>query len=433
MQRHESYTPTQMDWAREIPSHWTVGRLKRTIRSCVNGVWGNDPKGVDDIVCVRVADFDRKKLSVATEKLTIRDIPVKDRTSRILKKNDLLLEKSGGGDSQLVGQVVAFDHDFEAVTSNFVAKMTAATGYNSKYLVYLHSCLYTNKINFRSIKQTTGIQNLDSASYFDELVPMPPLEDQDRIVIFLDLKTADIDTAIGKKQRLIELLQEQKNILVSKVVCRGLNPDISMRDSGVSWLGCVPSHWKVSPNRYVFREQNERSLKGEETHLSMSQRYGLVPAKELDVLTLQSESYDGAKLCRNGDLVQNRLKAHLAVFGVAPCDGLVSPDYSVFRLRNPSHQPVFFERLFKTPAYLSEFNRRVRGIVVGFLRLYSDDFNAIPALIPPPEEQEEIVIFINRLNKDFTLMQGKIEDEIEALKEMKNVLISEVVTGKIKV
>ena len=120
-------------------------------------------------------------------------------------------------------------------------------------------------------------------------------------------------------------------------------------------------------------------------------------------------SYDGAKLCKAGDLVQNRLKAHLAVFAVAPCDGLVSPDYSVFRLQNRENSPIFFERLFKTPIYLSEFNRRVRGIVVGFLRLYSDDFNAIPALVPPQEEQLSIVKYINQLNADFGAMQEKIE------------------------
>src|SRR5690606_14365682 len=182
---------------------------------------------------------------------------------------------------------------------------------------------------------------------------------------------------------------------------------VPLCDSGVTWIGAVPAHWKVIPNRYIFREQNARSLHGEETHLSMSQRYGLVPAKELDVQTLQSESYDGAKLCQKGDLVQNRLKAHLAVFAVAPCDGLVSPDYSVFRLQNSENQPVYFERLFKTPNYLGEFNRRVRGIVVGFLRLYSEDFNAIPALVPPCDEQAEIVKFIEATNKDFDNIRAK--------------------------
>ena len=214
---------------------------------------------------------------------------------------------------------------------------------------------------------------------------------------------------------------------------RGLNPEVPLCDSGVSWIGEIPAHWKAIPNRYIFREQNARSLCGEETHLSMSQRYGLVPAKELDVQTLQSESYDGAKLCQKGDLVQNRLKAHLAVFAVAPCDGLVSPDYSVFRLQNSENQPVYFERLFKTPNYLGEFNRRVRGIVVGFLRLYSEDFNAIPALVPPCDEQLEIVRFIETTNKNFEDIRAKIDAEISMLRELKAITVASAVTGKIKV
>lgn len=282
-----------------------------------------------------------------------------------------------------------------------------------------------------------GVGTIQRNLYWPQLkrsrVIVPPQEEQHRIVTFLDQKTAEIDAAIAKKERLIELLQEQKNTRIHQAVLRGLNPEVSMRDSGVAWIGTVPEHWQVIPNRYIFREQNARSLLGEETHLSMSQRYGLVPAKELDVQTLQSESYDGAKLCQKGDLVQNRLKAHLAVFAVAPCDGLVSPDYSVFRLQNSENQPVYFERLFKTPNYLGEFNRRVRGIVVGFLRLYSEDFNAISALVPPCDEQAEIVKFIEATNTDFENIRAKIDAEIVMLRELKAITVASAVTGKIKV
>ncbi|MDA3831834.1 MAG: restriction endonuclease subunit S, partial [Spirochaetales bacterium] len=305
---------------------------------------------------------------------------------------------------------------------------------NHKYLGYLFK---VKPFQQSLIKISKGMMELRESIEFDEfkklVLPVPPRVEQDRIVAFLDQKTAEIDDAIAKKERLIELLQEQKNIRIHQAVLRGLNHDVPLRDSGVAWIGEIPAHWKVIPNRYVFREQNKRSLRGEETHLSMSQRYGLVPAKELDIKTLQSESYDGAKLCQKGDLVQNRLKAHLAVFAVAPCDGLVSPDYSVFRVENPENLPVYFERLFKTPNYLGEFNRRVRGIVVGFLRLYSEDFNAITALVPPVEEQAEIVRFIETTNKDFEDVQAKIDAEIPMLRELKAITVASAVTGRIKV
>ncbi|NEQ32074.1 MAG: restriction endonuclease subunit S [Leptolyngbya sp. SIO4C5] len=134
-------------------------------------------------------------------------------------------------------------------------------------------------------------------------------------------------------------------------------------DSVIPDLGEVPAHWKVARNRFLFREQNDRSLDGKETHLCMSQKRGLVPSNDFEDKTLQSESYEGARLCKQGDPVLNRLKAHLSVFATAPCDGLVSPDYSVFRLQDSEMVPKYFEHLFKTSVYLSEFNRRVRGIV----------------------------------------------------------------------
>ena len=165
----------------------------------------------------------------------------------------------------------------------------------------------------------------------------------------------------------------------------------------------------------------------------MSQRLGLIPSSELDVLTLQSESYEGAKLCKQGDLVLNRLKAHLAVFSVAPSDGLVSADYAVYRLNNPDDVPKYFEALFKKNEYLGEFNRKVRGIVVGFYRLYSDEFKAIPCLHPPAEEQMEIAAHIDQIQNHVKAAVRCIENEINSMHELRSILIANAVTGKIKI
>jgi type I restriction enzyme S subunit len=261
---------------------------------------------------------------------------------------------------------------------------------------------------------------------------LPPSDEQDRIVNFLDQKTVKIDEAIAKKQRLIELLKEQKAILINQAVTKGLNSNVPMCDSCVEWIGEIPAHWQVIPNKFIFKEINERSKKGLEMHLSMSQKRGVVPATEV-AKSLESESYEGAKLVFKNDLVLNRLKAHLAVFSPSSYDGLVSPDYSVFRLRNPEYQVSFFSNLFRTPIYLAELNRRVKGIVVGFLRLYSDDFNAIPSIVPPEQEQQEIVLEINRISDEVKLLTDLTEQEIEKLNEFKQTLIAHAVTGKIKV
>lgn len=422
MQRHESYKPSGIQWVSEIPEHWDVQRAK----------WLFDrkerpPRPEDGVVTA----FRDGQVTLRTNRRTEGFTnAIQEHGYQGIRKGDLVIHAMDA----FAGAIGVSESDGKS-TPVYAAcvprnKYPANSYYYAYMLRYMAHSGYIESLSKGIRERSTDFRFVE----FRELpMPIPPQDEQDRIVGLLDQKTAEIDEAIAKKHRLIELIKEQKTIQINQAVLRGLNSDVPMRDSGVQWIGAIPAHWKVTPNRYLFWEQNSRSLRGEETHLSMSQRYGLVPAKELDVQTLQSESYDGAKLCQKGDLVQNRLKAHLAVFAVAPCDGLVSPDYSVFRLQDQENQPVYFERLFKAPNYLGEFNRRVRGIVVGFLRLYSDDFNAIPSLVPPPEEQAEIVSFIESTNKKFDDVQIKIEVEIAMLRELKATTVAAAVTGKIKV
>jgi len=164
-------------------------------------------------------------------------------------------------------------------------------------------------------------------------------------------------------------------------------------DSGLPWIGQIPSHWKTRRNRFIFREMDRRSQYGKETHLSMSQVFGLVPSKSLGRKSLQSESYAGGKLVEKGELVLNRLKAHLGVFARAKQAGVISPDYSVFSIK-PDAAVDYCEALFKTPMYVAEFRRRTKGIVEGFWRLYTDDFYNIQSLLPPRAEQDQIVAYL---------------------------------------
>ncbi|WP_457279901.1 restriction endonuclease subunit S [Polaromonas sp. P5_D5] len=421
MQRHEKYKPSGAKWIGDVPAHWDV----RPGFTCFEENKDRNKKLTEKTVL----SLSYGRIVVKPEEKMTGLVPESFDTYQLIKPGDIVIRTTDLQNDQ-TSLRVGLAHDGGMITSAYLG-LRCKPAVSPAYMFRVLESYDALKVFYG---MGSGLrQNMDFGDFKRLLIPIPPKEEQGRIVTFLDQKTAEINNAIGKKAALIGLIQEQKTILINQAVTQGINASAPRRDSGVPWLDPIPAHWKVIPNRYVFREQNQRSLKGEEIHLSMSQRYGLVPAKELDIQTLQSESYDGAKLCREGDLVQNRLKAHLAVFGVAPCDGLVSPDYSVFRLRDQTNQPIFFERLFKAPGYLAEFNRRVRGIVVGFLRLYSEDFNAIPAIVPPADEQADIVKFINRVNEDFATMQGKIETEISALKEMRSALIAESVTGKIKI
>ena len=234
---YPAHRSSNVPWLGNIPSHWKIDRLKWSSETPINGIWGSEPDGEDEIACVRVADFDRVGLRVRADKLTVRTIRASDRRQRVLQKHDLLIEKSGGGERQLVGAVVEFNHDFPAVSSNFVARMTSREGMHSRFWVYVHAHLYSGRVNFPAVKQTTGIQNLDTDAYFNELVAYPPYEEQAAIASFLDCETERIDALVGKKRRLIELLEEKRLAVITHTVTKGLDPSVPMTDSGINWLG----------------------------------------------------------------------------------------------------------------------------------------------------------------------------------------------------
>ncbi len=199
------------------------------------------------------------------------------------------------------------------------------------------------------------------------------------------------------------------------------------KESGSPVTKKIPVQWAVHRCRYLFREVDERSKDGHETHLSMSQKHGLIDSSKIDKRHLQSESYAGGKLCEDGDLVLNRLKAHLGVFAHAKQSGVVSPDYTVLRPISDDN-PRFFEYLFKSPLFITEFTKSTKGIVKGFWRLYTDDFYSIRAFVPPPDEQRQILRFIDSLSAQTSKFIRNRRRLIELLKEQKQNIINQAVT-----
>jgi len=163
----------------------------------------------------------------------------------------------------------------------------------------------------------------------------------------------------------------------------------------------------------------------------MSQRLGLVPSNLVE-RTLTSESYVGGKLCEPEDLVLNRLKAHLGVFALAKQDGIISPDYTVFRKIDPLVMS-YFEQVLRSPACRIELRVRAKGIVEGFWRLYTDDFYNIFLPVPPVDEQRDIIVAIEQAASSSNTAVEQAEREISLLREYRTRLIADVVTGKLDV
>lgn len=280
----------------------------------------------------------------------------------------------------------------------------------------------------------TGIRlTLSYDSIKNMVLPLPPREEQDQIVRYLDWQVSKINRLIAAKRKEIALLHEQHKRRISEAVLHGNDDGCCQKDSGVEWIGMIPEHWSVIRCKYVFTERDERSIAGEEEHLSMSQKYGLVPDSKLDERRMLSESYVGGKVCYKNDLVLNRLKAHLGVFALSPQKGVISPDYTVLIPNAERILPTYGEAVLKNDLCRRELRIRVRGIIEGFWRLYTDDFNTIVIPLPPLKEQAQIMKHLSALNNKFTALKQRLEQEINILHELRTRLISDVVTGQIDV
>lgn len=211
--------PSGIDWIGDVPEHWFNTRIKFNILRSAAGVWGDDEKGDEnDIVCFRIADFDYDERCLSTEKITIRNIESKQLEGRYLSKGDLLIEKSGGGESTPVGRVVYCNYNGKATYTNFIHSITLSDSVDSRFFLYYFNMLYSNKINLLFFNQTTGLQNLQVSDYLGQSICLPPLSEQQAIADYLDKKCAEIDGLKAKLSKKRETLTELRQSIISEVV-----------------------------------------------------------------------------------------------------------------------------------------------------------------------------------------------------------------------
>lgn len=281
-------------------------RLKWAFESCKNGAWGSEPDGEGDVVCIRAADFDGQTGRLNDGERTLRSVESATFEKVALRPGDLVMEKSGGGEKQLVGRTVLFSDERPSVCSNFLARCRPADGIEPAYLNYLMLAIYAGRGTYPHIKQSTGIQNLDLGSYLDTRVAIPDLPVQQRIARFLDEKTACIDALIAKKQALLERLAEKRQALITQAVTKGLNPDVPMKPSGVDWLGEIPACWGLKRLRFNARVNPVKS----ELNFPDNAEVSFVPMDavgELGGLRLEQvrelgDVYNGYTYFANGDV-----------------------------------------------------------------------------------------------------------------------------------
>ena len=196
----------------------------------------------------------------------------------------------------------------------------------------------------------------------------------------------------------------------------------SYKDSGVQWLGQIPSHWNLLKSKYLWRESFDTSQTGLEELLSVSQYDGVTPANGS-----RSESLVGYKVVEENNLVINIMLAWMGGLGVSAYNGLVSPAYCVYKLVG-NNNPKYMHYLYKTPMYLAEFARHSTGVIPSRWRMYTDDFSQTLTLIPPRKEQDAMVAYLDAATAKIDEAIAQQQRMIDLLNERKKIVINHAVT-----
>ncbi len=304
------------------------------------------------------------------------------------------------------------------ISPSFLAYQLLSPG----FIAWINAMTYGTKMPRASPDQVMSIP-----------IAIPDADEQRAISAFLERETAKIDALIEKKERLIELLQEKRTALITQAVTKGLVPTVPMKDSGVEWLGEIPTHWAIESNKRLFEDSDIRSDYGDEELLTVSHLSGVTRRSEKNVTMIEAESLEDYKICSAGELAINTMWAWMGALGISKESGIVSPSYNVYVLRTSSLDPRYYDYLCRTPLHVAELTRYSKGIWKSRLRLYPDGFFEISTPIPPIKEQQRIADQLDNAVSKIDALLMTIRRAAGCLKEYRTALISFAVTGKIDI
>ena len=263
-------------------------------------------------------------------------------------------------------------------------------------------------------------------------VRVPRLPQQRAIANYLDRETARLDALVTEKERLLSLLEEKHKALITKAVTRGVNRDVPLRDSGIAWLGDIPAQWESRKIAWLFRERDQRGCP-DLPLLEVSLNAGVVQ-REFTGEKIESTAadFDSYKVAWKGDVVFDKMRMWQGAEGVAPVDGLVSPDYIVAEPTG-SLSSAYAGLLFRVPAFSAECARRSHAIVWDRLRLYWDGFREIEVPVPTLAEQTAVVDHVRARTSMLDELISAADTSITLLQERRAALIAAAVTGQIDV
>ncbi|WP_049150178.1 restriction endonuclease subunit S [Corynebacterium propinquum] len=256
-------------------------------------------------------------------------------------------------------------------------------------------------------------------------MPIPGHGMQERLARYLDVETAKIDHLIAKQRELINLTNSR---------LQAWREHAFWGNGHGNPLECPPEGWEVLRNRHILEHVDGRSETGDEEMLSVSHLTGVTPRSMKNVTMFEAESTVGYKLVGQNELVINTMWAWMGALGVSRYEGIVSPAYDVYKFRAlDAVNPMYFDCMYRTAAYVQLMKANSRGIWESRLRLYPEIFLRLPSLVPPKETQDYLVDENCARTTEAEGLTTQGNKAIELLQERRSALITAAVTGHIEV
>ena len=344
MERYSEYKDSGVKWLGEIPSHWEVKRL---------GSFFFERKE-------KVSDKDYAPLSVTKQGIfpQLENVAkTNDGDNRkLVKDGDFVINsrsdrKGSSGVSGLDGSV--------SLINIVLQPRKVLFGPFCNYLLKSYGFIEENYRNGRGIVADLWTTRYDEMKMIK--VAMPSFEEQKNISSYLDVATSKIDKAIAMQQKMIDLLNERKQIIIQNAVTKGLDENVEMKDSGVEWIGMIPKHWGLYPLRKYLNVNSKRNMPNAQL-LSVTREEGVIvrntESKE-ENHNFIPDDLSNYKYVRKGQFVINKMKSWQGSYGVSNFDGIVSPAYFVYDLNYPN--TTYFSMAIRSKMFSPFFSKYSKG------------------------------------------------------------------------
>jgi len=398
--RYERYKDSGVEWIGEIPEHWGVIKLKYVTKLAYGDSLPTENREEEGEV-----DVFGSNGKVGTHNVANTLSPV------------IIVGRKGS-----YGKVTYSDKKCFAIDTTYYID-NRCTKSNIKWLYYSLMVLELDKNS-----QDTGVPGLSREYAYNKYVPVPTVNEQVAIANFLDQKTAEIDGLIADKEKLIELLQEKRQAIITEAVTKGLNPNVRMKDSGIEWIGEIPEHWEVKKLKYVSNITMGQSPKSEECSYD-----------EIGVPFLQGNAeftnvHPIPKLyCNTANKFSKVNDILLSVRAPVGAMNISDRVYGIGRgLCAITAKKIQVKYLwYSLTVSLEELFIKSKGST--FEAVTVTDVQNLLIILPPKNEQDAIVNFLDQKTAEIDSLVTETKNQIEKLKEYRQSLISEAVTGKIDV